>query len=141
MRPLIHARRWKLASIALLSAVLVAALMPAVWFWDDRVSGLRWVEGIDKWTHAATFVVLALWFCGMYSRSVYWIIAGGLLIFGIAIEGCQYLVSYRTADWVDVAADAVGIAVGLAVARAGVEGWCQRFESRFWRRGAGQPVD
>ena len=42
MLPLRHVRRWQMASLFILIMVLVAALMPAVWFWDDRVKGIAW---------------------------------------------------------------------------------------------------
>lgn len=131
MLPLRHARRWQLASLFLLLFVLSAALMPAVWFWDDKVRGLAWIHGIDKWSHGITFLVLALWFAGQYRPSSYWRIAIGLFAFGLIIEMCQRMVIYRTAEWLDLGANAIGIVVGLLVALAGVGGWCQHFEAIF----------
>lgn len=107
--------------------------MPAVWFWDDRLSGIAWFKGVDKWLHGVTFLFLTVWFAGLYRRTSYWQITIGLLAFGLMIEACQRLVGYRVADWMDVGADAAGIIVGLIVAVAGVGGWCLRFEERFSR--------
>ena len=131
MLPLRHAKRWRIASIVLLLAVLVAALMPAVWFIDNRVQALSWFRGVDKWLHGIVFFTLSLWFAGMYHRSSYWRVAIGLLAFGFAIEICQRMVSYRSAEWYDVAADTAGIVAGLLVALLGAGGWCLRFENRF----------
>ncbi len=131
MLPLRYARRWQIASLVLLLVVLAAALMPAVWFWDDKVKGLLWFESIDKWLHGVTFLVLSLWFTGLYTRSAYWRIGFGLLAFGLFIEVCQRMVSYRTADWIDVGADSAGIIAGLVIGAAGVGGWCLRAEDRF----------
>ena len=136
MLPLRYAPRWRIASLVFLLGVLVAALSPAVWFWPDRVKLVSWMAGIDKWAHVITFVVLALWFAGQYRPRSYWRIALGLLAFGVLIELCQRMVSYRTADWFDVAADAIGIIVGLAIAIVGIGGWSLRFESWLLQRQA-----
>ena len=131
MLPLRHARRWQLASLIILLIVLAAALMPAVWFWDDKVSGLKWIKSIDKWVHGVTFFALSLWFTGLYKKSSYWRIGVGLLAFGLVIEACQRLVIYRTAEWMDVGADAAGIILGLVVGAVGIGGWCLRAAERF----------
>jgi len=72
MLPLRHARRWQLASLILLLLVLAATLMPAIWFWDDRFKALSWFEGVDKWFHGVTFLVLSMWFTGLYRKRSYW---------------------------------------------------------------------
>jgi len=134
MLPLRYAPRWRIASLVFLLAVLLAALSPAVWFWPDRVKILSWMSGVDKWLHVMTFIVLAVWFAGQYRPRSYWRIAIGLLAFGVFIELCQRMVSYRTAEWFDVAADAVGIIVGLTIAIFGIGGWSLRFESWLLQR-------
>ncbi len=135
MLPLRHARGWQLASLMLLLFVLVAALMPAVWFWDDKVRGLAWFQSVDKWLHGATFGFLTVWFAGLYRAQAYWRIALGLLAFGLLIELCQRMVTYRSADWLDVGADVLGIIAGLVIALAGLGGWALRLESRLANAG------
>lgn len=134
MLPLRHTRRWQLASLIILLLVLAATLMPAVWFWDDRLGGLRWFQNFDKWVHGITFLTLSLWFAGLYQKSAYWKIAFGLLAFGLIIEACQRMVSYRTADWLDVGADAAGIVAGLVIALLGIGGWCLQVEKYLAKR-------
>lgn len=129
MLPLQYAPRWRTASILLLLAVLLAAIMPAVWFWPDRVKIVSWLGAFDKWVHAATFAALAVWFAGQYRARSYWRIAIGLLGYGLLIELCQRMVRYRTAEWSDIAADAIGIIIGLTIATYGTGGWSVRFES------------
>ena len=49
MLPLQYARRWQAASIFLLLAVFAATLLPAVWFWHDKIEIINWLASIDKW--------------------------------------------------------------------------------------------
>jgi len=134
MLQLRYVRRWQVASAILLVFVLAATLMPAVWFFPSRREFALWYFGIDKWFHGVTFVVLAVWFAGLYRPRSYWKIGLGLIFFGLVIEGCQRLVSHRTAEMFDVAADIVGIVIGLVIAGAGLGGWGQRFEGWLARR-------
>lgn len=141
MLPLRHARRWRIASIVLLLLVLVLTLMPAVWMWPDKRQFVAWFIDVDKWLHAIAFVLLAIWFAGQYRPRSYWRIGIGLVFFGVFIEACQRLVTYRSAEWFDIVADAAGIAVGLAVAMAGLGGWSLRMENWFVSRKAGVRID
>jgi len=129
--PLRYARGWQIASLFFLMIVLVATLMPAFWFLDDKAAVLSWFERNDKWLHGFTFLALSMWFTGIYSRRAYWRIGTGLVVFGLIIEACQRMVSYRTADWIDVGANAAGIILGLVIGAAGIGGWCLRAEERL----------
>lgn len=137
MLPLRYTRHWRVASIVLLILVLAATMMPVVWIWPDRREFVAWFIDADKWLHGITFVFLAIWFAGQYRRRSYWRIGIGLLFFGVLIEACQRLVTYRSSEWFDIAADAAGITIGLAVAMAGPGGWSLWLENRL----AGQPVE
>ena len=130
MLPLRYARYWLIAGIFVLLAVLAAALMPA------SAPSIHIYLGFDKWLHLAVFAFLALWFSGQYARHAYWRIAAGLLLFGLVIEGCQRLVSYRTGDLEYLFANAAGIAIGLVVAFFGVGGWSAWVEKNWLRQRA-----
>jgi VanZ family protein len=130
MLPLRYTRRWLLAGGFALLAVFAAALAPG--FWSPHAG--RLLIGADKWLHAATFMILALWFCGQYTRRAYWQIGLWLLAFGILIELCQRMLTYRSGDLRDLAADAAGILIGLALARAGIGGWSLRAEDWLTQR-------
>ena len=134
MLPVRHVGFWRFFSAVILVAVLVAALSPAFWLFDNRAHALFWFQNADKWLHALTFITLALWFAGLYGKRNYWRIAVGLMLFGFVVELCQLMVSYRTADWVDIGANTAGIIIGLAVAAAGLGGWSLRFEDWYTRR-------
>jgi len=131
MLPLRYARLWRVANMVLLSAVLAATIMPAVWLWPDRVRIVNWADSIDKWAHFVTFAFLAVWFAGQYPSSRFWRIGFWLLAFGVAIELLQRAVGYRSAEWLDIAADAAGIIAGFAIALTGVAGWSLRAERLF----------
>ena len=141
MLPLRYARQWRVASAALLLLVLALTMMPADWFWPDQPALITWFRGADKLLHGITFIFLAVWFAGQYRTRSYWRIGLGLMAFGFLIEGCQRLVTYRSADWFDIAADTAGIIVGLTVAMAGIGGWSLRVESWYTRRKAGAAID
>lgn len=131
MLPLRYAARWHLASLLLLVFVLAATMMPAYWIFPTKRDFLSWFVDVDKWLHGITFVVLAIWFAGQYRAGAYWRIAVGLMAFGVLIEACQRLVTYRSAEAFDLVADAAGIAVGLLIAAAGAGGWSLKLENRF----------
>ena len=134
MLPLRNAGLWQALSVVILLLVLVAALSPAFWFFDDRSTALSWFQNSDKWLHAFTFIALSIWFAGLFERRAWWRIAIGLMSFGFLVELFQLQASYRTADWHDIAANTVGIIVGLIIATAGLGGWALRFEDWYLRR-------
>jgi VanZ family protein len=133
MLPLRFARHWRTASVILLLLVLAGTLMPAFWTWPDTKDLKTWFVDADKWVHALTFLFLALWFAGQYRPQAYWRIGTGLLVFGILIEICQGMLDYRSAEWLDLGANVVGIGVGLAIALVGLGGWCLWLEERLLR--------
>ena len=127
MLPLRHARRWQLAGVAVLMLVLAATLMPSTWFMQE-MRDPRFAHS-DKWFHAITFLLLTVWFAGQYSRRSYWRIATGMLVFGAFIEICQRtLTTYRSAETLDLVADAIGVAAGLMIAWAWAGGWSLKVE-------------
>ena len=134
MLPLRNAGLWRALSAVILVLVLVAALAPAFWLIDSLNDALSWFEHSDKWLHALTFVALAIWFAGLFERRAWWRIAIGLMLFGFIVEFLQLQLNYRSADWLDIAANTAGIIVGLAVAAAGLGTWALRFEDWYSRR-------
>ncbi len=119
-----HQKRWRLAGIVLLLAVLATTIMPTLWLWPPPGK----FPLSDKWLHLLTFVFLSLWFTGQYARSSYWRLVVGLTAFGVLIEVGQGMIPYRSAEWMDLIADIFGIGIGLIIAIAGLGGWSLRFE-------------
>ncbi len=139
MLPLRYTRRWRAAGVILLVLVLAAMLMPTVWV--SKGEYLKWFVYVDKWLHGITFIFLAIWFAGQYRPVSYWRIAIGLLAFGVLTEFCQRLVTYRSADWFDLVADAAGIGIGLVIALAGLGGWSLRLEKWLEARQARPTIE
>lgn len=123
MLPLRYARRWQLAGLLALIAVLFATLSPGLP--DFRQGHLL----TDKWMHGLTFAFLTIWFSGQYARRSYWRLAAGMLAFGALIEVCQRMLTYRSAEALDLLADMAGIVIGLVLALAGAGGWSLRLEN------------
>lgn len=86
----------------------------------------------DKFEHSSGYLALTLWFCGIYPRSRYWIVAASLLGMGILVEILQGAMHWgRHADVNDVVADAVGIGIGVVFALTIFADWPRRIEALF----------
>ncbi len=98
---------WR-ATLALLLAVITwLALTPK----PPPEAGLLW----DKLNHFGAFASLAV--AGYMGFQRRWVpVALGLLVYGGSIEVLQALTPTRVGDWVDLLADAIGIALGLGLA-------------------------
>ena len=83
----------------------------------------------------AAYVLLALWFTGLVARGRYWVVASGLLALGFLIEVLQWLTNLgRSAEGLDMLANTLGVAVGIAIALLATGGWAPRLESWLgWR--------
>lgn len=98
----------------LLLAVAVGSLLP-VGYLPPQAFDL-W----DKAQHALGFLALALAGTWAHPRRNAWQTVGlatGLLAFGAAIEIAQAFTGWRQGDGLDLLADAIGLAAGLALTR------------------------
>jgi VanZ family protein len=87
------------------------------------------VNASDKTEHFTAYLLLSLWFAGIYPRARYWIIALGLCVLGILIEFAQGAMHLgRHADAMDVVANSTGIVAGLTLCWLGLGGWAQWIE-------------
>lgn len=114
MQRLLFAARSRRAWVALLTITGIAVFVLAVQPRPDPELGSGW----DKADHLVAFATLA--FVGVFAlgarrHAARWV-GIGLLGLGLLIEAVQYFIPTRSSDWHDVAADSVGIAIGLAVA-------------------------
>jgi VanZ family protein len=53
------------------------------------------------------------------------------VVLGAALEVLQGMTPTRTPDFADLAADTLGVLVGLALSTTVLHGWCQRIERLF----------
>lgn len=101
---------WRALLLLLLAVILWLALSPA----PPKTVDSGW----DKANHAMAFAALAftsVW--AQWPRPRAWLgLVLALLAFGGGIEIAQSFLPPREADWLDLLADGVGIAIGLVVA-------------------------
>lgn len=121
MQPLRFRWFWLFAGIALIAGVLVYATAEAP-------PGLvYWIS--DKTWHLVTFLVLMLWFSGIFRFGFSPLVALGLLGYGLLIEYLQSRLSFRFAEAGDVLFDIYGIGAGWILAGLGARHWCAVVES------------
>ena len=106
--PAIPLLAWRLAFGFCVLAVLVLALMPT----DVPMPSMGW----DKSNHLLAFSVMALLGRRAYPGRTMALLAG-LLAYGALIEVLQSFTPNRSADWQDLVADAVGLALGWGAGR------------------------
>ncbi len=92
-------------------AVIVGSLLPAD---SAPIRTLDRLPFSDKFDHLAMYAVLALLPALHEEKKVVWWMAGGAVAMGIALEFVQLYVG-RDFEIGDMIADAVGVALGLAV--------------------------
>jgi VanZ family protein len=120
-----HPRVWLVIGWLLVAASVYASLIPS---YKLPPAGVN-----DKIEHFAAYVLLTLWFTGIYPRSRYVVIAIGLFCLGLFIEWAQGAMNVgRQADVRDILANSIGISVGVALALLWLGGWAQRLET--WTR-------
>jgi VanZ family protein len=99
---------WRWTFFACLAVVLVLSLLP------PRVPMPS--TGWDKMNHALAFAVLAVLGCRSYPRLTLGVLPG-LLAYGGLIELLQGMTDYRSAEWLDMLADGVGLLSGWVFLR------------------------
>jgi len=115
-------RLWIALSMVLLAAVFYVCLQPGL--------GVSVPAGFDKVEHLAAYVLLAMWFTGLVARGRYWAVAAGLLALGALIEVLQWRMNLgRSAEVLDMLANALGVGAGISIALIATGGWAPRLES------------
>jgi VanZ family protein len=102
----VSVKTWRVALYACAFAVLVLATMPV----QESMPSTGW----DKTDHLAAFIVLGLLGQRAYpaTRAACQL---GLLGFGAGIEVLQSALPHREGAWLDLLADAAGLALALGV--------------------------
>jgi len=123
MLPLRYPRLWLSLGWTAVAFAILVSLVPA--------SQLPQPPNIsDKAEHFLAYLLLSLWFAGIYPRARYWIIGIGLCVMGVLIEFAQGAMHFgRQADILDVLANSTGVIVGLGLSLLWLGGWAQRIET------------
>lgn len=112
---------WLALGWVMVGVVAIGSLWPNV---PQVTSGMS-----DKLLHFAAYAGLAFMFAGVVERSHWGRVLVGLLLFGAGIELAQaYLSSTRSGEWLDLAANAGGVAAGLLTAALFPRSWCREIE-------------
>ncbi len=120
-------RLWIAVGAALMLWGLYLALEP------DPDLRLDFANG-DKLLHALGFACMMGWWGNVFAAPrARGIAAVGCLAYGVLIEGLQWLNPPRTADGLDVVADACGIAIALLLLRTPLSGLLARLERALQR--------
>lgn len=102
---------WWAGALGLVAGIIALSVLPME---DLPGPDLPWQ---DKWGHLLAYGLTSLWFAqvaGTGRRRL--AIALGLSALGLALEIVQAMLPWRMADPADLAADILGIGIGLAVA-------------------------
>jgi VanZ family protein len=79
--------------------------------------------------HLIAYFWLMIWFAQIYrGRGVRWLWAIAFCALGVALEFAQSMVGYRTFDYADMVLDALGVALGLTLARTAAQDALARLE-------------
>jgi VanZ family protein len=120
--PLAHARVWVVASLLLLVAVIYLSLAP-----NQEVPT---PGNFDKLQHAFAYAFLAAWFTGLVAKRGYWKVALALAALGLAMELLQHFMALgRQGDPLDMAANMLGIGIGVALGAWLTGGWALKVET------------
>jgi VanZ family protein len=119
MQNLFFFRLWFGLGVGLITAILLGSLWPSPVTLE--------IPNEDKVVHVLAYALLMGWFVQMYSRRVYHHgFAVLFMMFGLLIEGLQGMSGTRFAEWNDVLANTIGIAIAWGLGAT-------RFKSILWR--------
>lgn len=118
---------WLAGGLLLAGFIVTGSLVPP--------GDLPQVSVSDKVEHFGGYLLLALWFGGLFRRYRYPAVGLALIALGGGLEVAQGLMAVgRTADWWDISANTLGVATGLGLAQAGLGTWMLAVERGFGGR-------
>jgi VanZ family protein len=116
-----YPRVWFGLGWAMVVGVIAGSLVPG---------GVAIVSDIDdKIVHFSSYFLLMIWFAGLYRQHRHYLgIATILVALGAILDILQGGVARRQFDVFDIAANSMGVLLGLGLAMFVVGGWCMRVE-------------
>ena len=125
MRNLRFLKFWLVLGYLWVGLVVFLSLTPA----PPRVLAF---PGMDKVGHACAYGLLMFWFGLIFKPGrKYRILGLGFVIMGIILEFIQRSTGFRSFEWVDMAADAFGVAMGWVLARTPLAALLLKVEARL----------
>lgn len=121
MRDLRWPRLWRALGAVLVLALVVVCLIPEP---PDPVP----MRQSDKLYHVAGYALLAGWSVQLFAPPALWPRLLALLVLGVALEGVQALLPWRSADVLDAVANAAGVGLGALLAATPLAHALQWFE-------------
>lgn len=122
---------WLTAAWVLVAAIIYLSVTP-------RPPDIPFDEG-DKLGHLLAYGTTMLWFAQIYERRARWGAILGLVVLGVGLEFVQRWTGYRTFDVWDMAADAAGVLIGVALAPPRLPNLLRIAERLLHRRTARRP--
>jgi VanZ family protein len=122
---MVYRTTWLVAGWLLILLIGYISLIPS------PPSPLRFPHA-DKLEHLIAYTVLMGWLCQIYSaRSQRLYLALACVAYGGIIELLQGWSGYRTADWMDLLADSLGVALGWLLGTSSLQFLLTRFDTRL----------
>ena len=118
---------WSIVGWALVLLVITLSVTPA----PIQVPFELWNLG-DKLGHVLAYTVLMFWFANLFEPPAQRAkLAVGFIVMGIVLEFVQRWIGYRSFEVADMAAGAVGVAAGWALAPPRMPNCLSRIEQLF----------
>jgi hypothetical protein len=112
-KTLAHFRLWRALGWLIVAAIIVVTLVP-------EPESLRELDYNDKLGHLIAYGLLMLWFAQLYGGAQERLRYGvAFVALGIALEFCQGALGYRSFDYADMLANALGVGSGALLAVTG----------------------
>ncbi len=122
-------RAWSAAILVLVAAIVAGSLSP------QQAAAVQGIS--DKLGHYLAYLTLALAVTGITARERLRRAMLGCFLLGAALElGQAVLTEHRSAEWIDLAANAAGIATAWLIGGGGRAGWGLRAGAWLARRRA-----
>lgn len=131
-QPLRYERLWKTMGAGFVVLVIYLSLV--------AVPREMQVGNVFNVGHLIAYFWLMIWFAQIYrARGARWILAIAFCALGVALEFAQGMIGYRTFEYADMALNALGVALGLVLARTTAQDALARLEALLAARSAGRP--
>jgi VanZ family protein len=122
LQPLRLRTLWLAIGWAMVVTVILLSLIPL----EADLS-----EGKDKWSHFVAYGLMTFWFCLLYFKQGQW--AAAFIAMGIVIEVLQSYTGYRSFEYADMVADAIGVLLGWFLAQTPLRSLLQWLEYPYTR--------